>query len=103
MMTMALTGLEFLVAFLQAYVFAVLTCMYLNDALHPATDHSPAAAARKSSGHPIPFQRSSIMEAEAAKFIGAGIACLGMGGAGIGLGNDLRQLPVGRPAQSVGS
>jgi F-type H+-transporting ATPase subunit a len=35
----------------------------------------------------IPFQRSFIMEAEAAKYIGAGIACLGMGGAGIGLGN----------------
>ena len=34
-MTIALTALEFLVAFLQAYVFAVLTCMYLNDALHP--------------------------------------------------------------------
>ncbi|MBL1406555.1 MAG: F0F1 ATP synthase subunit A [Hyphomicrobiales bacterium] len=34
-MTVALTGLEFLVAFLQAYVFTVLTCMYLNDALHP--------------------------------------------------------------------
>jgi F-type H+-transporting ATPase subunit a len=34
-MAVALTGLEFLVAFLQAYVFAVLTCMYLNDALHP--------------------------------------------------------------------
>ncbi|WP_011580039.1 MULTISPECIES: F0F1 ATP synthase subunit A [Chelativorans] len=34
-MTVALTGLELLVAFLQAYVFAVLTCMYLNDALHP--------------------------------------------------------------------
>lgn len=34
-MTVALTGLEFLVAFLQAYVFAVLTCMYLADALHP--------------------------------------------------------------------
>lgn len=32
----ALTALEFLVAFLQAYVFAMLTCMYLNDALHPA-------------------------------------------------------------------
>jgi len=30
----ALTGLELLVAFLQAYVFAVLTCIYLNDALH---------------------------------------------------------------------
>ena len=34
-MTVALTALEFLVAFLQAYVFTVLTCMYLNDALHP--------------------------------------------------------------------
>jgi F-type H+-transporting ATPase subunit a len=34
-MTVALTGLELLVAFLQAYVFAVLTCMYLNDAIHP--------------------------------------------------------------------
>lgn len=29
-----LTGLEVLVAFLQAYVFAVLTCIYLNDALN---------------------------------------------------------------------
>ena len=28
------TGLELLVAFLQAFVFAVLTCIYLNDALH---------------------------------------------------------------------
>ncbi len=35
-MVVALTGLEVLVAFLQAYVFAVLTCMYLNDALHPS-------------------------------------------------------------------
>ncbi|NGN40439.1 F0F1 ATP synthase subunit A [Mesorhizobium sp. CGMCC 1.15528] len=35
-MTVAITALEFLVAFLQAYVFAVLTCMYLNDALHPS-------------------------------------------------------------------
>jgi F-type H+-transporting ATPase subunit a len=34
-MTVALYGLEFLVAFLQAYVFAILTCIYLNDALHP--------------------------------------------------------------------
>jgi len=30
----ALTGLEMLIAFLQAYVFAILTCLYLNDALH---------------------------------------------------------------------
>ncbi|HMN85813.1 MAG TPA: F0F1 ATP synthase subunit C [Bauldia sp.] len=29
------------------------------------------------------------MEAEAAKFIGAGIACIGMAGAGIGVGNIL--------------
>ena len=29
-----LTGLEVLVAALQAYVFTILTCMYLNDALH---------------------------------------------------------------------
>jgi F-type H+-transporting ATPase subunit a len=34
-MTVALTALELLVAFLQAYVFTVLTCIYLNDALHP--------------------------------------------------------------------
>jgi F-type H+-transporting ATPase subunit a len=34
-MTVALTALEFLVAFLQAYVFTILTCIYLNDALHP--------------------------------------------------------------------
>jgi F-type H+-transporting ATPase subunit a len=34
-MTVALTGLEFLMAFLQAYVFAILTCLYLNDAIHP--------------------------------------------------------------------
>ena len=33
--TVALTGLEFLVAGLQAYVFAMLTCIYLNDAVHP--------------------------------------------------------------------
>lgn len=30
----ALTGLEILIAFLQAFVFAILTCLYLNDALH---------------------------------------------------------------------
>jgi F-type H+-transporting ATPase subunit a len=30
-----LTAFELLVAVLQAYVFAILTCVYLNDALHP--------------------------------------------------------------------
>jgi F-type H+-transporting ATPase subunit a len=34
-LTVALTALEILVAFLQAYVFAILTCIYLNDAIHP--------------------------------------------------------------------
>ena len=34
-MIVALTALEMLVAFLQAYVFAILTCIYLNDAIHP--------------------------------------------------------------------
>jgi F-type H+-transporting ATPase subunit a len=34
-MVIALTALEMLVAFLQAYVFAILTCIYLNDAIHP--------------------------------------------------------------------
>ena len=33
-MMVGVTALEFLVAFLQAYVFAILTCIYLNDALH---------------------------------------------------------------------
>lgn len=35
LLTVALTAFEFLVAFLQAYVFAILACVYLNDALHP--------------------------------------------------------------------
>jgi F-type H+-transporting ATPase subunit a len=30
----ALTGLELVIAFLQAYVFAILTCLYINDAIH---------------------------------------------------------------------
>lgn len=34
-MATALIGLEFLVAFLQAFIFAILTCIYLNDAIHP--------------------------------------------------------------------
>lgn len=36
LMVVALTGLEFLMSFIQAYVFTILTCMYLNDALHPS-------------------------------------------------------------------
>jgi F-type H+-transporting ATPase subunit a len=33
-LNVALSGLELLVAFLQAYVFAILTCLYLHDAVH---------------------------------------------------------------------
>lgn len=33
-LTVILIGFEFLVAFLQAYVFAILTCIYLHDAVH---------------------------------------------------------------------
>ncbi|MGD9512235.1 MAG: F0F1 ATP synthase subunit A, partial [Geminicoccaceae bacterium] len=32
--TVVLYGFEFVVAFLQAYIFTVLTCLYLNDAIH---------------------------------------------------------------------
>lgn len=32
----AMYGLEMLVAFIQAYVFTILTCVYLKDALHPS-------------------------------------------------------------------
>lgn len=35
-MTVAMTALETLVAVLQAYVFTILTCLYLNDAIHPS-------------------------------------------------------------------
>ena len=31
----AIYALEVLVAFIQAYVFTILTCVYLKDALHP--------------------------------------------------------------------
>lgn len=34
-MTVGLTGLELLMSLIQAYIFTMLTCMYLNDALHP--------------------------------------------------------------------
>lgn len=35
-MTVLITILEFMMALIQAYVFTMLTCMYLNDALHPS-------------------------------------------------------------------
>src|SRR4029078_2242210 len=40
-LTIALTALELLVAALQAYVFAILTCIYLNDAIHPGYESVP--------------------------------------------------------------
>ncbi len=35
-LAVAITALEMLVAFLQAFVFAILTCVYISDALHPS-------------------------------------------------------------------
>ncbi len=39
LLIVAIMLLELLVAFLQAYVFAVLTCIYLNEALHLHDNH----------------------------------------------------------------
>lgn len=36
LMTIIITALELLIAIVQAYVFAMLTCMYLSDAMHPS-------------------------------------------------------------------
>ncbi len=33
-LNVVMVGFELLVAFLQAYVFAILTCIYLHDAVH---------------------------------------------------------------------
>ncbi|WP_421732016.1 F0F1 ATP synthase subunit A [Brevundimonas sp.] len=49
-MVVALTALEFLVAFLQAFVFAVLACIYLNDVVN--LDHGPLRAGPVSSPQP---------------------------------------------------
>src|SRR6266571_2116455 len=62
-LTVALTALELLVAFLQAYVFTILTCLSSK-----------------------PQEGVRFMDPIAAKYIGAGIACIGMGGAGAGVG-----------------
>jgi F-type H+-transporting ATPase subunit a len=34
MVNIVLTGFEVVVAVLQAYIFTILTCVYLNDAVH---------------------------------------------------------------------
>ncbi len=82
-LTMALTALELLVAFLQAYVFAILTCIYLNDATPSGPLIRPFWQTCRSSK---PQEGVRFMDPIAAKYIGAGIACIGMGGAGAGVG-----------------
>ena len=67
------TGLELLIAFLQAYVFAILTCLYLNDAIHLALTSTD--------------ERNIQMDASAAKLIGAGLATIALAGVGVGIGN----------------
>jgi F-type H+-transporting ATPase subunit a len=39
LLIIAVSGLEFLVAFLQAYVFAILACIYLGEAIHLHDNH----------------------------------------------------------------
>ncbi len=81
-LTVALYALEILVAFLQAYVFAILTC-HLSQ-----RRHSSGTLSGPGNFHPQPnlSSKESKMDPAAAKLIGAGIACIGMGGAGVGVG-----------------
>ena len=90
-MIVALTALEILVAFLQAYVFAILTCIYLNDAFIRATEARTA----------VPDKRSLSWIQSQRSIIGAGIACIGMGGAGVGVGTIFGNYLAARAAQSV--
>ena len=46
-LVIGVTALELLVAFLQAYVFAILTCVYLNDALHPGGHWQPTTTSSR--------------------------------------------------------
>ena len=76
-MVIALTALELLVAFLQAYVFTILTVIY-HQRRYPS---GPLIGP-----HTKPQEGVRFMDPIAAKYIGAGIACIGMGGAGAGVG-----------------
>src|SRR5262249_14918285 len=73
----ALTGLELLIAFLQAYVFAILSCISLNDALNP---HAHCFF------FPLKQEGLTSMDANAAKLIGAGLAPTPLAGVGVGIG-----------------
>ena len=84
---MALTGFEIMVAVLQAYVFTVLTCLYFKRCHSFAlriTQSNLLITNKK--------RRNKIMEAEAAKFIGAGLAVIALAGVGIGIGNIFSSL-----------
>ncbi len=78
-LTVALTALEFLVAFLQAYVFTILTCIY-HQRRHSPGPLTPDTNIQRTN------EKEFSMDPVAAKYIGAGIACIGMGGAGVGVG-----------------
>jgi F-type H+-transporting ATPase subunit c len=82
----AIYGLELLVAVVQAYVFTILTCVYLRDAVGGAHHSGPDDQPIQSTFH----KELKAMEgdiAEMGKFIGAGLATIGLGGAGIGVGH----------------
>ena len=77
-MVIALSALELLVAFLQAYVFTILTVIY-HQRRYPSGPLTGPSTTK-------PREGVRFMDPIAAKYIGAGIACIGMGGAGAGVG-----------------
>ncbi|MEY9573157.1 ATP synthase subunit 6 [Bradyrhizobium diazoefficiens] len=81
-LTVALYALEILVAFLQAL------CVCDPDLHLPQRRHSSGTLSGPGNFHPQPnlSSKESKMDPAAAKLIGAGIACIGMGGAGVGVG-----------------
>ena len=54
-MLVAFTGFEFMVAFLQAYIFTLLTAVYIGGALHPPTDRQ-----RRSANDADPYNKSAV-------------------------------------------
>src|SRR3546814_2981644 len=73
-----ISALEVLVVVIQADVFALLSSLYINDAvnLHEFVLHPKSLE-----------KEFTIMDAEAAKLIGAGLAAIGAGMAALGVGN----------------
>ena len=99
----AMYAFEVLVCFIQAYVFTLLTCVYLRDALHPAS-LKPGSSQRlncnqnyqfKERRHDWRYRTNGRLHRCWPGFDRYGRRCYRRGQRG-------RQLPGGRPAQPVG-